>query len=219
MKALGFTKFQPHNIYQHFIFYVSLFFFNEAVSPHLVSRFQLAYYGGGAPWDTLISQFLASVLASVLWRLAPRFEDIATTKWTTKVSLVSTSIPGIFIRIWYNQLYSNGHGWKATVRRRAQVGLKLALWLCDKFSSSGSNLCIDLSKTVMIWFLPLGAKSWDMEIHGTFSLAQCTTWTSLGCQTHQDLQFLVCILSTEPCGWRRRRFRLDPNVPMFVPMV
>ena len=34
-------------------------------------RFQMSYYLGGAPWDTLLSHFLASVLASVLWRVVP----------------------------------------------------------------------------------------------------------------------------------------------------
>ena len=34
-------------------------------------RFQLAYYRGGAPLETLLAQFFASVLAAVLWRIAP----------------------------------------------------------------------------------------------------------------------------------------------------
>lgn len=40
-----------------------------AVEASSLLEFQMSYYLGGAPWDTLLSQFLASVLATVVWRV------------------------------------------------------------------------------------------------------------------------------------------------------
>ncbi|CAL1132155.1 unnamed protein product [Cladocopium goreaui] len=40
-----------------------------AIETSSLLEFQMSYYLGGAPWDTLLSHFLASVLASVLWRV------------------------------------------------------------------------------------------------------------------------------------------------------
>ena len=39
-------------------------------------RFSVNYYIAGAPWDTLLCQFLASVVASALWRVVPAPQEV-----------------------------------------------------------------------------------------------------------------------------------------------
>ena len=78
-----------------------------------------------------------------------------------------------------------------------EVALRLGIWLCDKFSSPGRNVCVDFLKTVIVWFLTLGARKNSMfKVNCSPAVNLC-----------QDLCFLGRILSSDLPGWTRRRKR------------
>lgn len=115
-----------------------------AIETSSLLEFQVSYYLGGAPWDTLLSQFLASVLAAVLWRIVSLKMAFNLSDWcSTPSSLAVDVLKSILI-------------WILT------CGLLYASMVLDYVTQRRGPLTAALNASVAIFFtfLSLGGWSW-----------------------------------------------------------